>query len=76
MIVHQLAGTNWPLALIAKPWGVCIHELTTMIQNAEMNVPAATASVATKCRVRPTRFMPNSITPRKPASRKKAVRTS
>ena len=46
------------------------------IQNEESSVPSATISVAAKCRPRPTLFIPNSMTPRKPASRKKAVSTS
>jgi len=46
------------------------------IQNVEMSVPAATISVAKKCARGPTRCQPNSITPRKPASRKNAVSTS
>ena len=46
------------------------------IQNAEKNVPAATIAVAKKCRPGPTFFLPNSITPRKPASRKNADITS
>ena len=44
------------------------------IQNVEISVPTATISVAKKCA--PTRCQPNSITPRKPASRKNAVSTS
>ena len=59
-----------------NPAGVCIQLFTDRIQNADMNVPAATMQVAKKCRRRPTRSMPNSITPRNPASRKKAVSTS
>lgn len=38
--------------------------------------PIATVTVAKKCRPGPTLFQPNSMTPRKPASRKKAVSTS
>ena len=76
MMAHQSAGTNWPPALIAKPAGVCIQLLAERIQKAEKKVPTATASVAAKCSPLPTRFMPNSMTPRKPASRKKAVSTS
>ena len=40
------------------------------------SVPNATISVAKKCRPAPTRLRPKSITPRKPASRKKAESTS
>ena len=41
-----------------------------------LKVPIATISVAVKWSFFPTLFMPNSMTPRKPASRKKAVSTS
>ena len=58
------------------PVGVCIQLLTLMIQKALMKVPIATIRVARKCSLLPTLFMPNSMTPRKPASRKKAVSTS
>ena len=61
---------------MAKPVGVCIQLLALRIQNAEMKVPIATISVARKCSLGPTRFMPNSMTPRNPASRKNAVITS
>ena len=73
---HDPATMNCPCALIANPVGVCIQLLTLRIQNAEMNVPSATMHVAAKCSPGPTRFIPNSITPRNPASRKKAVSTS
>lgn len=73
---HQSVATNWPAALIANPAGVCIQLFTDRIQKAEKNVPAATIAVATKCRSGPTRSRPNSMTPRKPASRKKADSTS
>src|SRR5258705_13784990 len=55
----------------------CLHPaIEARIQNAEMSVPVATMIVARKCRPGPTLFHPNSITPRNPASRKKAVSTS
>jgi hypothetical protein len=77
MMSSQLpAGTNWPCAFIAHPVGVCIQLLTLRIQKADMAVPAATIRVARKWSLLPTRSSPNSITPRNPASRKKAVRTS
>jgi hypothetical protein len=38
---------------------------------ADRNVPTATIAVAAKCSPPPTRFMPQSITPKKLASRKK-----
>ena len=74
--MSQSAATNCPSALTLKPAGVCIQELADKIQNAEINVPIATISVARKCSRGPTRDNPNSMTPRKPASRKKAVSTS
>ena len=77
MMSSQLpAGTNWPASLSAQPVGVCIQLFTDRIQKAERAVPTATMQVAAKCRPLPTRFMPNSMTPRNPASRKKAVSTS
>src|SRR3546814_20253910 len=72
---HDPAGTNCPRALIAKPTGVCIQLFAAMIQVAEMSVPSATMQVAKKCSRLPTLEMPNSITPRNPAPRKKAVST-
>ncbi|MNL69588.1 hypothetical protein D3C87_1944670 [compost metagenome] len=75
-IAHQSTGTNWPASFIAKPAGVCIHEFAERIQVAEISVPTATMTVAKKCSFGPTRLRPNSMTPRKPASRKKAVSTS
>ena len=76
MIAHQSAGANCPAALVTWPAGVCIQLLAARIQNADKNVPTATIKVAKQCRPLPTRSMPNSITPRKPASRKKADITS
>ena len=76
MAAQPAAGTNCPSALMAYPVGVCIQLFTLRIQNAEMKVPTATMSVAKKCRRLPTFCMPNNMTPRKPASRKKAVSTS
>ncbi len=65
-----------PRASTTKATGCCIQLLADRIQKAEDRVPSATMQVATKCRVRPTFWRPNSITPRKLASRKKAVSTS
>ncbi len=75
-MAHQSSGTNWPTALTVWPCGVCIQEFTDRIQNAEKKVPMATIRVARKCSRGPTFVMPNSMTPRKPASRKKAESTS
>ena len=47
-----------------------------MIQKADISVPRATSTVARKCSRGPTFFQPNSMTPRKDASRKKAASTS
>ena len=58
------------------PAGVCIQLLADRIQNADIAVPPATATAAKTCSQGGTRFQPNSITPRKVASRKKAVSTS
>ncbi len=72
----QSTATSRPSGWTAKEVGCCIQLLAAMIQKAEMSVPRATAQVAKTCRPRPTRFQPNSITPRKLDSRKKAVSTS
>jgi hypothetical protein len=61
---------------ISKPCGVYIQLFEARIRVAETRVPIATITVAKKCRPGPTLFQPNSITPRNPASRKKAVNTS
>ena len=74
--LNQSAATYWPAAFIVWPVGVCIQELADRIQNAEIKVPVATIKVAKKCKRGPTRLSPNSMTPRKPASRKNAVITS
>jgi hypothetical protein len=58
------------------PSGVCIQLLAERIQDAEISVPSATMQVARKWSFGPTRCSPKSMIPRKPASRKKAVRTS
>ena len=72
---NQSVGITRP-STISKPWGVCIQLLEARIQKVEISVPMATITVEKKCRPGPTRFQPNSITPRKPASRKNAVSTS
>src|SRR5260221_11130583 len=56
--------------------GVCIQLFANRIQNAAINVPTATAMADSVWSQGGTRFQPNSITPRKDASRKKATRTS
>ena len=62
--------------MIWNPCGVCIQLLADRIQKAEIVVPTATRTVEAKCSFGPTFFQPNSMTPRKDASRKKAVSTS
>ncbi|MNI78538.1 hypothetical protein D3C73_1349230 [compost metagenome] len=73
--LNQSSGTTRP-STISMPCGVCIQLFEERIQNIEISVPMATMMVAKKCSLRPTRPQPNSITPRKPASRKNAVSTS
>jgi hypothetical protein len=72
----QSTARSAPLARRTKPEGSCIQLLAETIQKAEVTVPIATSTVAAKCRRGPTFLQPNSITPRKLASRKKAVSTS
>ena len=75
MTAHQSAACSWP-SMISNPCGVCIQELSARIQNAEADVPIATRNADTVCIHPGTRSRPNSITPRKVASRKNAVSTS
>src|SRR5258707_1254922 len=56
--------------------GVCIQLFAAKIHVADNSVPRATMQVARKCSLGPTLLMPKSMTPRKPASRKKAESTS
>ncbi len=72
----QSRAMNRPRSSRAKLTGYCIQLLAEMIQKADVSVPAATRQVAAKCSRGPTFFQPNSMTPRKLASRKKAVSTS
>ena len=71
----QFTGTTRPFT-IEMPCGVCIQLLEARIHVVEINVPIATITVAAKCNPGPTRFLPKSITPKNPASRKNAVSTS
>jgi len=73
---NQFFGTKRPPLPMAKPVGVCIQELAVRIQPIEVSVPAETMQVESQCSFGPTRFIPNSMMPRNPASRKKAVSTS
>lgn len=75
MACHQLVTWTMP-SRISKPAGVCIHEFADRIQNEEMKVPTATMTAENRCRPGGTLLRPNSSTPRKAASRKKAVTTS
>ncbi|OIQ64694.1 hypothetical protein GALL_537550 [mine drainage metagenome] len=72
----QSVAISPPAGVWAKPAGTCIQLLAEMIQKAEISVPMATSRVAAKCRPRPTLRQPNSMIPRKLASRKNAVSTS
>ena len=65
----------WPSAT-TWPAGVCIHELATMIQNADRLPPSATMQVANRWIAGDTRFQPNIITPRNPASSMNAMAPS
>ena len=58
------------------PAGVCIQLLAARIQKAESEVPTATSTADSTCRLGGTRCQPNSMMPRKVASRKNAVSTS
>src|SRR5690606_23288309 len=58
------------------PSGVCTQLLAARIQKEEMKVPSATMQAANRCMPGGTLLRPNSSTPRKAASRKKAVTTS
>jgi hypothetical protein len=71
----QLVTWNSPLTT-SWPAGVCIQEFSARIQNADSVVPKATRKVDSRCTRSLTRPWPNSMIPRKPASRKKAVSTS
>src|SRR5271154_6379419 len=73
---HEPFGTNWPTSFIIHPAGVCIQLLAAKIHVADNKVPSATMQVARKCSLGPTLLIPNSITPRNPASRKNAESTS
>ena len=75
MIAHQSSGTATP-STISWPVGVCIQLFAASIQKAEIMVPIATTIAANTCSQRGTRPQPNSMTPRKVASRKNAVSTS
>ena len=75
MIAIQSVACATP-SRISNPAGVCIHEFSTRIQNADIVVPKATRKVASVWMRLPTRLKPNSMIPRKVASRKKAVSTS
>ena len=74
-MAHQSVAWATP-SRSSKPAGVCIHEFSTRIQNAEIVVPTATSTVAAVWTRFETRFQPNSMMPRNAASRKKAVRIS
>ena len=56
-MAHQSVACATP-SRISNPAGVCIHELSTMIQNADSVVPPATSTVASVCSRLPTRLWP------------------
>ena len=64
------------LFIITIPFGVCIQLLVDIIQKAEAVAPPHTRKVAKKCVLLFTALQPNSIMPKNPASKKKAVSTS
>ena len=72
---NQSAGKKRPSTMV-YPAGVCIQLLAERIQKVENSVPAATITAANTCSHAGTRLRPKSSTPRKPASRKNAVRPS
>ncbi len=72
---NQSSGRKRPSAIV-NPAGVCIQLFRERIQNVDNSVPSATISAAKKWTHCGTRSRPNSSTPRKPASRKNAVRPS
>ena len=74
-IAHQSVAWATP-SRISKPTGVCIHELSAMIQKADRVVPPATSTVASVWMRLETRRKPNNMMPRNAASRKKAVSIS
>ncbi len=74
-IAHQSTAWATP-SRISKPAGVCIQEFSASIQKADSVVPKATRKVASVWTPLDTRLKPNSMMPRKTASRKKAVSTS
>ena len=75
MMANQSVACATP-SRISKPAGVCIQLLRTRIQKALIVVPKATRNVASVCTRLETRRNPNSMMPRKTASRKNAVITS
>ena len=56
-MAHQSVACATP-PRISNPAGVCSHELSTTIQNADSLVPPATSTVASMCRWLPTRLWP------------------
>ena len=75
-IAHQSTGTNCPFSATAQPAGGVHPGIDAEDPEGRHRMPKATIRVARECSVGPTFSRPNSVTPRKPASRKKAVSTS
>jgi len=76
MMASQVERIRRAVCASRGRWGVCIQLLADRIQKAEIAVPAATKAADITCSQGGTRRQPNSITPRKVDSRKKAVSTS
>ena len=70
-----LGRAHWAAALVALPMLVA-GLVAAVVAYRRLVVPAATKNVAHRCTRSLTLPWPNNITPRKPASRKNAVRTS
>src|SRR5207302_8966997 len=70
LIHHRPRSTLFPYTTLFRSL------FAARIQEAERIVPSATMHVAKKCSLGPTRPVPKSMMPRKPASRKNDVSTS
>ena len=71
-----IVQTSLPGASPTEIENLVTDPIEDKIQNMEIQVPIATIKVEKKCALGPTRPQPNSMMPRKPASKKKAVSTS
>jgi hypothetical protein len=74
---QMLVSCALPLAgLTVKPTGCCIHELAAMTNAADSADPTATSQMVARWIRLGSRFQPNSQSPRKVDSRKKAASPS